>query len=435
MRATRASIAWLMGVVLVTAIGLAALRSPDDTWAGVIFYSAAGVLGLAFVGVVHGKLAERAWWLGFVLFGAGYLALAFWCQFFLPTPPITSLLAAIEPHVVVLPPGGHQFEDTSYREISHSLGSLVAAVIGGTLARALFGNPAAPSDGPVDERRHETQRPRRRWRRLAVVAVTTVVFGMAAVLFGTRSAPGLWAGTTVLLTWGVVGLTAIGALCGRSRHRAACLGATLFGAGYMVLVAAQPMVTVSDINNQPWPKYATNRLLNSLRPWLPKIVSELPAASDGVAFANARILRALDQTVPMRFPRPTPLKDILAYVATATRSPDSLEVPIYVDPSALLDAELTLESPVTINLENVPLRTSLDLALNQHSLTYVVKGGVIVVNTGELEPDTAGSSDPFLVVGQCLLALLAAGFGSVLAPLVAGPREERSGVQKAGDSA
>ncbi len=427
MRARRASIAGLMGFVLVTAMGLAALRSPSDTWAGVLFYSAAGVFALGIVGVVCGGSAERAWWLGFVLFGSGYLALAFGCPFFfLPTPPITSLLAAIEPHVVVVPPpGGRQFEDTSYRDISHSLGSLVAAVIGGALARALFGNPAAPSDGPGDECLHETRRPKRRWRRLAVVVVAFVVSGMAAVLFGAGSAPGLWAGTTVLLTWGVVGLTAIAALCGRSRHRAACLGATLFGAGYMLLVAAQPVAIIGGFDNQPWPQFATNRLLNSLRPWLPRIVSEFPAASDGVAFANARILRALDQTVPMRFPRETPLKDVLAYVATATRSPDGRDVPIYVDPFALRDAEATLESPVTINLENVPLRTSLDLALNQLGLTYVVKGGVIEVNTGT-DPDTVACSDPFLVVGQCLLALLAAGFGCALGALIHCPESEQA---------
>ena len=52
-------------------IGLAALRSPSDTWAGVIFYLACGVLALGVVGALCAGAAERAWWLGFAVFGWG----------------------------------------------------------------------------------------------------------------------------------------------------------------------------------------------------------------------------------------------------------------------------------------------------------------------------------------------------------------------------
>lgn len=75
-RTIRFSIAGLMGAVLIVAIGLAALRSASEIWAGVIFLSTCGVLALAIVGIFCRREAERAWWLGFALFGWGYMALA-----------------------------------------------------------------------------------------------------------------------------------------------------------------------------------------------------------------------------------------------------------------------------------------------------------------------------------------------------------------------
>ena len=185
---------------------------------------------------------------------------------------------------------------------------------------------------------------------------------------------------------------------------------------------------MTDVNRQPWPQLATNRLLNALRPWLPTVVSEYPAGSDGVAFANARILQALDQTVPMRFPQGKPLRDLLAYVVSATRSPDGHEIPIYIDPGSVDDIEKALQTPVKIDLEGVPLRTTLDLALHQCELLYTVKGGVIIVDNGAYSPDYVpiATSDPFLAIGQSLLALLAAGVGGVLAALVYDQGRERT---------
>jgi hypothetical protein len=78
MRFVRFSIAGLMGAVLTAALGLTALRSASETWAGVALLATCGVLGLAVVGVVSRAADERAWWLGFALFGWGYLVLALW---------------------------------------------------------------------------------------------------------------------------------------------------------------------------------------------------------------------------------------------------------------------------------------------------------------------------------------------------------------------
>ena len=85
MRKLRFPIAGLMAAVLVIALGLAALRNASVTWAGSTFLLTCAVLCLALVGVVCRHGTERAWWLGFALFGWGYLFLAFYTSFELPT--------------------------------------------------------------------------------------------------------------------------------------------------------------------------------------------------------------------------------------------------------------------------------------------------------------------------------------------------------------
>src|SRR4051794_11127912 len=77
MRPPRYSLAGLLGLVLVAAIGMAGLRYASEAWASVIFVLTCGTLALGIVGVVRRQGPPRAWWLGFALFGWGYMALAF----------------------------------------------------------------------------------------------------------------------------------------------------------------------------------------------------------------------------------------------------------------------------------------------------------------------------------------------------------------------
>ena len=426
-RPVRVSIAGLMGVILWMSLGLAALLHPTPMWAGLLFYLAAGLFSLGVVGVVCGRVDDRAWWLGFAGFGWGYLILSFWWDTWLPSPPFASLLFDLRRNVLAPASGQRPYDNfNSYRQISQCLESLLYAVLGGLLAHGLFGRPATITTATADASRQESRLSWRRWRRLgvAVVAVTMIT---ACVLARSRSVPGLWAGTMIIFTWGTLGFTAILAFCRQGRRRAASLGATLFGAGYMLLVAGQPVAMVTNVRNEPWPRFATSRLLNTIRPWIPTVVSEFPANSDGIAFANARILRSLDKTVSLEFPEEIPLEDFLASVAKELRFPDGSEVAIYFDPVALEEAEKTVKSPVRINLKRVPLRTGLELALSQLGLHYAVKGGLIAVDSeGPYDDATVELSDPFLVVGQCLLALLAAGIGSVLGTYAYDPKSEQS---------
>jgi hypothetical protein len=423
------------------------LRNPTETWDGVMFLLTCGVLTLAIVGVVCRDGAKRAWWLGFALFGWGYLALAFSSPHqVLPELPTTAVLQLVVPKLIgpglmggsiggpdfmggsvggsfrsIIPwggfggMGGGSFVGLAPWRIGHCLWSLLAAVVGGTLARFLFGAPAERPEAPTAES-HPGPLPlqaRKWWRRPALIGLGGLVLFAAVAWIGLRSAPGLWAGGTFLLTWALIALAALGAVYGRRNRRAPWLGATLFGTGLMFLVFG------ARFSDEPAPRPVTNHLLNAIRASLPDRVTEIPASSKGVAAANARIRQALERPVALVFPNETPLEDVLKSIEEQTEDRDGRRIAIYVDPVGLNEAEKTGFSPIAINLVDVPLKTSLTLALKQLGLTYHIWEGVLVI-TSELPDDPLPVyDDPFLTVGNCLLALLAAGLGGVLAPLVA----------------
>ncbi|HEV3167167.1 MAG TPA: hypothetical protein VGZ22_24375 [Isosphaeraceae bacterium] len=72
----RFSIFGMMGFVLAVAIGLAAILNADDTWACIMLLLAFGLCAIAVVGLIYLRGSRRAWWIGFLIFEGGYLALA-----------------------------------------------------------------------------------------------------------------------------------------------------------------------------------------------------------------------------------------------------------------------------------------------------------------------------------------------------------------------
>jgi hypothetical protein len=76
MRLPRFSIAGLMGLVVVVAVGVAALRFATELWAGILLMLTLGALGAAVLAFHERTGARRAWWRGFALFGWGYVVLA-----------------------------------------------------------------------------------------------------------------------------------------------------------------------------------------------------------------------------------------------------------------------------------------------------------------------------------------------------------------------
>ncbi len=99
---------------------------------------------------------------------------------------------------------------------------------------------------------------------------------------------------------------------------------------------------------------------------------------------NQAILKRLEEPVAMSFAKETPLDDVLKYIkqATTPNTPKTgSSLPIYVDPVGLKDAGVTLNSPVNIDLEGIPLKTSLRLILKQLGLAYCVRDGVLIISS------------------------------------------------------
>jgi hypothetical protein len=76
MNRIRFNISKLVVLILALAIGFAALRESNDLWASGLFTLTVGVLLTTILLVVHRSDARRVFWIGFALFGWGYLALS-----------------------------------------------------------------------------------------------------------------------------------------------------------------------------------------------------------------------------------------------------------------------------------------------------------------------------------------------------------------------
>jgi hypothetical protein len=60
----RFSVRSLMAFIFVSAVGLAALRNPNDVWAGAMLLVALAAVGIAVLGALILRGRERCWWLG-----------------------------------------------------------------------------------------------------------------------------------------------------------------------------------------------------------------------------------------------------------------------------------------------------------------------------------------------------------------------------------
>ena len=72
----RFNIASMLVIILVLAIGFAALRESNDLWDSGVFTLTIGVLLISILLAVHRTESRRAFWIGFALFGWVYLGLA-----------------------------------------------------------------------------------------------------------------------------------------------------------------------------------------------------------------------------------------------------------------------------------------------------------------------------------------------------------------------
>jgi TolA-binding protein len=91
------------------------------------------------------------------------------------------------------------------------------------------------------------------------------------------------------------------------------------------------------------------------------------------------VLKVLDEPISMSFANETPLDDILKYIKQATTTAAHPGLQIYVDPVGLQEAERSMNSTVQLDLEGIPLKTTLRLALKQIGLTYKVEDGLLII--------------------------------------------------------
>jgi hypothetical protein len=414
----RYAIAGLIGGLLYAAMAQAALRSSTETWGALTLLFARGVLAVATVGAVCRSPQERAWWLGFALFGWGYVALMSllgdeWLQ-----ETTLSLAEGLLLKLGFTIPRRMQFH---YGEVVESHLSLVAAILGGLLSRMLFAAPEAPAAIVTAPQPRDAERPRGWWHRPLALGAAGLVLVASTGLVGWLLDPRPAAGVTFLLTWGLIGLVSLAAVFRRGWARPSWVGAALFGAGYMILIFGW---------SPDWafgPRTAVDQFLGALRPPVPPPDRVVPASSNSVALENARIQGALELQLPMRFPQPTPLRAVLKYIRTATKRPGrGPDLQIYVDPVGLNEAEKDMNSPVSIDLDAAPLKTTLSIVLRQLGLRYTIRQGVlwIISERADDESYPGAPQDPFLIIGHCVLALLAAGLGGLAAPLIAYPQDE-----------
>ncbi|QEH33524.1 ECF RNA polymerase sigma factor SigE [Aquisphaera giovannonii] len=109
-------------------------------------------------------------------------------------------------------------------------------------------------------------------------------------------------------------------------------------------------------------------------------------AGQGRRDANSdKVLAKLEDPIPMNFPNETPLEDVLKYIGQATAGPEGAGIPIYVDPLGLQQADKTVNSTVSMNLEGVPLKHTLRLMLRELGLAYTVKDGFLMITAEDAE--------------------------------------------------
>ncbi|HEU5117063.1 MAG TPA: hypothetical protein VFT74_10395 [Isosphaeraceae bacterium] len=78
MRSWQVSMAGLLGLVAISAVGLASLKYATVVWTSIAATVALGLLLTAVLGTAFRKGPERGFWAGFALFGLVYLTLVNW---------------------------------------------------------------------------------------------------------------------------------------------------------------------------------------------------------------------------------------------------------------------------------------------------------------------------------------------------------------------
>jgi hypothetical protein len=132
--------------------------------------------------------------------------------------------------------------------------------------------------------------------------------------------------------------------------------------------------------------------------------------------AETRTWLKLQTIVPMNFPDGTTLEDLVKFVRESTRDVNNgfpRGIPIYVDPQGLQDADKTMASTVTIDLDGMPVGKALRLAVRPLGLvTEIDKDGLLSITSsrcgdGEPIPNDAANWQSLDMLSEEIRALRA----------------------------
>jgi hypothetical protein len=396
----------IVGTMLVATPGLAAwIGASNETCAGVSLLTTGGVLILATVGAVCRRSHDRPRFVGFAVFGWGYCALARWytCRQG-PMPTVCWLPGAGDIHndLLALPPAVR---------IAHDAWSLAFAVLGSILAGLLVKHSLSrePEDANLAS---ESADPAGWWRGPAFAGL--LAFGLvavAAMLATGRWEPESCAGAAFLLTWALLCLAILGAVCARGRRSEGWIGSATFGVGYLILAFGQ-VVSM---------ELPTNHLLNAVfRPGGPTTVRTLPGDDLTTDDESRRVRLALQEPIDVHFPEGTSLQVVLGHIKKAIRASSGKDLVLFGNPEPTFRDRLEFDQRVvTIDRADIPAEDALRLCLGQLGMTCGVQSGYVRIVRDAYEP-LPFAEDPVMIGGHSLLALFAAAMGGAGAVLVAG---------------
>ena len=97
---------------------------------------------------------------------------------------------------------------------------------------------------------------------------------------------------------------------------------------------------------------------------------------------SKQIYKKLDEPLSMSFNEETPLEDVLKYIKQASTTETYAGIPIYLDPEGLDEINaITAPTVRNMDLEGVPLKTTLRLLLRQLGLAYCVRDGMLMISS------------------------------------------------------
>jgi hypothetical protein len=175
MKRLRFSVAGLMAVILLFAVGMAALRAPTDLWASGMFTAAITLFSTSILGAMATRGSARLSWPVVAVFGWIYLIIAFAPRGVHPIEPPrllpSALLESVQDSVVsdgktpysynvvvdkiisfstaiggrttpggaILAPGMRSVDGTADQQVGASLGAMLFGILGAVVGRFLAG--------------------------------------------------------------------------------------------------------------------------------------------------------------------------------------------------------------------------------------------------------------------------------------------------------